>query len=130
MILFEVNQRFLKYQSENETYRFIHDPRDRISLHIWQKKEISPDESSPAITRFQVAMGEHILEWKDSRVTYGQLDSGEDLIGMKRSPVMVMTETVNPLFVEKIAGILNENRNIAGMEFIIEVIEKSVSTRD
>lgn len=130
MILFEVHQRFLKNQSDKETYRFIHDPRDRISVHIWQNKPSSPDETPIEITRFQVAMGDNILEWKDSHLTYGEVDSGEDLVGIKRSPVMIMTETVNRSFVEDLVPVLKTNEGIAGMKFIIEVIEKSLEVKD
>jgi hypothetical protein len=125
MTLFEVDQKYLKYSSEKETYRFIHNPESGISIHIWQKKQPSPDDSPDEITRFQAAMGDDILEWKDSHVLYGNVDSGEDEFGMKRSPVMMMNETVNQPFIEKIVPALKENENIAGITFIVQKIEES-----
>ncbi|MDH4263371.1 MAG: hypothetical protein OEV78_10040 [Spirochaetia bacterium] len=124
MTLFEVNQKYLKYQNENETYRFIHDPFQKISIHIWQKKQPSSDGTNE-ITRFQVALDDDILEWKDSHVRYGEVDSGETEMGIKRTPVMMMTEVVNQSFIEKIVPVLKENENIAGMRFIIQIIENS-----
>jgi len=128
MPLFEVNSRYLQYQSEKETYRFLQDPMSRLSLHIWQTKQAA--ESAEAnegnhITRFQISLDNNILEWKNNRVNYGEVDSGDDVFGIKKSPVMMMSEIVNIKFIKKIVPMLKENENIAGLKFIIEILEKS-----
>jgi len=125
MPLFEVNRRFLQQKSENETYRFIHDPRNRISLHIWQKNPEIPGEIPSEITRFQVALENSILEWKNKKVSFGQVDSGEDVFGIKKSPVMMMSNEIDHSFLKKIVPVLRENENIAGMKFIIQIMEES-----
>lgn len=125
MTLFEVDQKYLKYKSEIDSYRFIHDPFNRISIHLWQEKPENFPESEGSITRFQVAMDNRIMEWKNSRLLFGEVDSGDDEFGIKRSPVMMMSENIDMEFIKKIVPVLKENQNIAGLKFIIQIIEKS-----
>ncbi|MDH4200749.1 MAG: hypothetical protein OEV66_10255 [Spirochaetia bacterium] len=130
MPLFEVHQKYLKYQNDNELYRFIHDPINRISLHIWQDKKQIDHEGGKGITRFQAAMDNNIVEWKNGHLTYGQVDSGEDGFGIKKSPVMMMTQSKNKEYLKKLLFVLKDNSGIAGINFIIETIEKSVQSEN
>ena len=124
MPFFEVNPKYLQFQSETETYRFIQDPQNRISIHIWQTKPKSSNEPEIQITRFQVATESNILEWKNSHLSFGDIDSGDNGFGIKKSPVMMMSDSLDQSFIKKILPVLKENVNIAGMTFLISILEK------
>ena len=138
MALFEINPKYLQFKSDTEIYRFIHDLENRVSIHIWQNK--SDSNQSPehdknisengeiAINRFQVAMDNSILEWKNGHINFGEVDSGDDVFGMKKSPVMLMSDQVDNEFIKKIVPVLKENENIAGIKFLIQIIEGSAKS--
>jgi hypothetical protein len=124
MPLFEVHQKYLKFKSEHEIYRFIHDPKSRITVHIWQDKQIAQMNPADGISRFQVAIDNQILEWKNNRISYGEVDTGDEGFGIKKSPIMMMTDKINIEFIKKVVPVLSQHPEIPGIKFIVELLEK------
>jgi len=127
MPLFEVSERYLKQPKPEEKYRFLHDPKAKVSLHIWQYREPGEEENH-GIFKFQLAWHDDVLEWVNGKLKGGKVDIGDNMFGAKRSPVMMMTDQIDPRVVTAILEYMTENNKpeFENLDFVINELQKSL----
>ncbi|MCB1200749.1 MAG: hypothetical protein KDK41_08895 [Leptospiraceae bacterium] len=90
MPLVEVRNDIVKQHGHQIQKRFYHDGKKRCSVNLWVRK------SDSLLERFQASLPGHVFEWKENgMLRYAREDEGDNPMGMKQSPVMLMTDKVN-----------------------------------
>ena len=91
----EIDQKVLKQDTKEVLYRFLQDINHKVNLFLWQD-QAHLGNGNFGIQKFQFSYRDHILEWKiNGALKYGMVDDGENPHGIKRSPVMMLTNEIN-----------------------------------
>ena len=95
-MLNEINQKILKQNNAEVLYRFLQDIHAKVNIFIWQHQGENANAQF-GIKKVQFSNRDHIIEWKENKnLKYGRVDEGENPMGIKRSPVMILREEVDP----------------------------------
>lgn len=106
MALLEVRNDIVMQHGRELRKRFYHDGGKRCSVVLWQR------QSDQGIDRFQASLPGHVFEWKvDSALRYAREDEGDNPMGMKQSPVMMMGSKVNKKALDEFIKYLEQQKS-------------------
>lgn len=118
MALQKVSDKYIR-QNENDYHvQFFFDSFGRASLHIWM------DQKTGEWEKFELSFRESFLEWRKKQgFRFGTIDEGEELMGIKKSPVVHLTQEFKKGFLEKVVAYLklqNHSPEIDQVLFLLE----------
>lgn len=122
-MLVEVRRELVKQDHQYLQKRFLQDAQQRVSIHIWQL----PGDAEEEMLRFQIAWRELAFDWSADRGLYvAKFDEGENPMGMKRSPLLLVQSSADRREVEKLCDYLRQFPEKRSLQFICKVIAEGM----
>lgn len=123
MALLEVREKLVRDQSHELRVRFYHDSFSRASLNLWQHRDTGK------IDRFQFSFRESVFEMKEGgALRFGRLDEGENLMGVKRSPVMILNDAIDMTALQSAISYLSQQPMTPELREILDVFRRELKT--
>ncbi len=122
MALLEVREKLLRDQSHELRMRFYHDSFSRASLNLWQHRDTGK------VYRFQFSFRENIFEMTEGgTLRFGRLDEGENPMGVKRSPVMILSDSIDMVALQSAVSYLSRQSLTPELAEILEVLRRELT---
>jgi len=121
-MLIEIKKELVRQEHQILEKRFLQDSQNRMTIYIWQLPGDAPGE----MLKFQISYKEDIFEWSaQTGLRYGSLDEGDNPMGMKRTPIMTMADSLDQKAASRITEYLEPHATKPELNFILSIIQSA-----
>jgi len=121
-MLIEIRKELVRQEHQVLEKRYLQDSQNRMTIYIWQLPGDAPGE----MLKFQISYKEDIFEWSAQKgLRCGLLDEGDNPMGMKRAPILMMADSIDAKAAARVSEYLQSLASKPDLNFILTIIQSA-----